>query len=116
MHRQITGKLVIATHNPGKLAEMRELLAPHGVEAISAGDLGVISERDLAPTILHLAGLPTSRELDGQVLEAALTSDFRRGHSVRAVASYGGRVAPRAAESTFDRAMLEELRSLGYIQ
>ena len=41
MHRQITGQLVIATHNPGKLAEMRELLAPHGVEAISAGELGL---------------------------------------------------------------------------
>jgi XTP/dITP diphosphohydrolase len=39
MHRQITGRLVIATHNPGKLAEMRELLAPHGVEAVSAGEL-----------------------------------------------------------------------------
>src|SRR5206468_4808034 len=41
MHRRITGKLVIATHNPGKLAEMRELLAPHGVEAVSAGQLGL---------------------------------------------------------------------------
>src|ERR671927_1314086 len=41
MHRQITGKLVIATHNPGKLAEMRKLLAPHGVEAVSAGELGL---------------------------------------------------------------------------
>src|SRR6266511_282973 len=41
MHRRITGALVIATHNPGKLAEMRELLAPHGVEAISAGELGI---------------------------------------------------------------------------
>jgi XTP/dITP diphosphohydrolase len=41
MHRQIKDKLVIATHNPGKLAEMRELLAPHGVEAISAGELGL---------------------------------------------------------------------------
>src|SRR3979490_377225 len=40
-HRQIPGKLVIATHNPGKLAEMRELLAPHGVEAVSAGELGL---------------------------------------------------------------------------
>src|SRR5438552_11918873 len=39
MHRRITGKIVIATHNPGKLAEMRELLAPHGVEVISAGEL-----------------------------------------------------------------------------
>jgi XTP/dITP diphosphohydrolase len=41
MHRQITGKLVIATHNPGKLAEMRELLAPYGIEAVSAGALGL---------------------------------------------------------------------------
>jgi XTP/dITP diphosphohydrolase len=40
-HRRIKGKLVIATHNPGKLVEMRELLAPHGVEAISAGELGL---------------------------------------------------------------------------
>jgi XTP/dITP diphosphohydrolase len=40
-HRRISGKLVIATHNAGKLEEMRELLAPHGVEAISAGDLGL---------------------------------------------------------------------------
>jgi XTP/dITP diphosphohydrolase len=40
-HRQITGQLVIATHNPGKLAEMRELLAPYGVEAVSAAELGL---------------------------------------------------------------------------
>ena len=32
---------MIATHNPGKLVEMRELLAPHGVEAVSAGELGL---------------------------------------------------------------------------
>jgi len=41
MHRRITGRLVIATHNPGKLAEMRELLAPHGVEAVAADELGL---------------------------------------------------------------------------
>ena len=40
-HRRITGRLVIATHNPGKLAEMRELLAPYGIGAISAGELGL---------------------------------------------------------------------------
>jgi XTP/dITP diphosphohydrolase len=39
MHRRIADRLVIATHNPGKLAEMRELLAPHGIEAASAGEL-----------------------------------------------------------------------------
>jgi XTP/dITP diphosphohydrolase len=40
-HRPIAGRLVIATHNPGKLREMRELLAPYGVEAVAAGDLGL---------------------------------------------------------------------------
>ena len=40
-HRAITGRLVIATHNAGKLREMRELLAPYGVEAVSARELGL---------------------------------------------------------------------------
>jgi len=41
MHRPIAGPLVIATHNPGKLAEMRELLAPFGVDAVAAGELSL---------------------------------------------------------------------------
>jgi XTP/dITP diphosphohydrolase len=40
-HRRLAGRIVIATHNSGKLAEMRELLAPFGVEAVSAGELGL---------------------------------------------------------------------------
>jgi XTP/dITP diphosphohydrolase len=40
-HRRITGRLVIATHNPGKLVEMRDLLSVYGVEAVSAGELGL---------------------------------------------------------------------------
>ena len=40
-HRQIVGKLVIATHNQGKLAEMRELLQPYAIEATSAAELGL---------------------------------------------------------------------------
>ncbi|MBI3433720.1 MAG: RdgB/HAM1 family non-canonical purine NTP pyrophosphatase [Proteobacteria bacterium] len=39
--RRLHGRLVIATHNAGKLAEMRELLAPHGVDALAAGTLGL---------------------------------------------------------------------------
>lgn len=41
MTRKISGPLVVATHNPGKLAEMRELLSPYGIETVSAGDLGL---------------------------------------------------------------------------
>ena len=39
--RPLTGKVVIATHNAGKLVEMRELLAPHGIELVSGGELGL---------------------------------------------------------------------------
>jgi XTP/dITP diphosphohydrolase len=41
VRRRLTGKVVIATHNAGKLAEMRDLLAPFGIEAVSAGELGL---------------------------------------------------------------------------
>jgi XTP/dITP diphosphohydrolase len=41
MPRKLTGKVVIATHNAGKLREMQELLAPFGIEAVSAGALGL---------------------------------------------------------------------------
>lgn len=40
-HRQLTGSVVIATHNPGKLAEMRDLLAPYGIAATSAAELNL---------------------------------------------------------------------------
>ncbi|SEG40710.1 RdgB/HAM1 family non-canonical purine NTP pyrophosphatase [Bosea lathyri] len=40
-HRILSGKVVIATHNQGKLREMRELLAPYGIDLVSAGELGL---------------------------------------------------------------------------
>jgi len=41
MSRLLSGRIVIATHNAGKLAEMTELLAPYGLECVSAGALGL---------------------------------------------------------------------------
>ncbi len=38
---RLSGKLVIATHNAGKLKEIGALLAPYGVECLSAGALGL---------------------------------------------------------------------------
>ena len=40
-HRLLSGKVVIATHNKGKLVEMRELMEPYGIELVSAGELGL---------------------------------------------------------------------------
>lgn len=41
--------LVIATHNPGKLREIAELLAPFAIMAVSAGDLGLPEPDETAP-------------------------------------------------------------------
>ena len=50
MGREITRRLVIATHNSGKLWEMRELLAPHGVAVVSAGDLELAEPAETGAT------------------------------------------------------------------
>lgn len=55
MPRQLIGPVVIATHNPGKLAEMRDLLAPYGIEAQSAGELGLPEPRETGATFAENA-------------------------------------------------------------
>jgi XTP/dITP diphosphohydrolase len=79
--RRLTGRVVIATHNAGKLVEMRELLAPFGVEAVSAGELG-LPEPDETGTMFaenaaikaHAAaqasGLPALADDSGLCVEA----------------------------------------------
>jgi XTP/dITP diphosphohydrolase len=50
MARKLTSPVVIATHNPGKLKEMCELLAPYGIEAQSAGELGLPEPKETGRT------------------------------------------------------------------
>ena len=111
--------VLVLVGDPGRMARRsgtaEGLLAVRGA-IVRAGDLGTVTERDIAPTVLHLAGLPRSGELEGRVLEDALSPAFRAAHPVRTVTSYGRRFAGRPAESAFDRDMLEQLRSLGYVQ
>jgi XTP/dITP diphosphohydrolase len=80
-HRRITGRLVIATHNPGKLVEMRELLAPYGIEAISAGELNLTEPDETGTTFeanarikavaaANAAQLPAFADDSGLVVDA----------------------------------------------
>ena len=80
-HRRIAGRLVIATHNPGKLSEMRELLAPYGIDAISAGELQLkepdetgMTFRDnariKAQAAVGAAGLPAFADDSGLAVDA----------------------------------------------
>jgi XTP/dITP diphosphohydrolase len=42
-------RLVIATHNPGKLVEIADLLRPHAMQVVSAGELGLPEPEETAP-------------------------------------------------------------------
>ncbi|MDB5592391.1 RdgB/HAM1 family non-canonical purine NTP pyrophosphatase [Enterovirga sp.] len=55
--RQLSGRVVIATHNAGKLAEMRELLAPFGIEAVSAAELGLPEPDETGTTYAENAAI-----------------------------------------------------------
>jgi len=80
-HRRIAGRLLIATHNPGKLAEMRGLLAPYKIEAISAGEMGLhepdesgtsfrANARIKAEAAAKAAGLPAFADDSGLAVDA----------------------------------------------
>jgi XTP/dITP diphosphohydrolase len=42
-------RLVLASHNKGKLAELADLLRPYDIEIISAGELGLAEPEETAP-------------------------------------------------------------------
>lgn len=49
------GKLVIASHNAGKVREIRALLEPFGIEPVSAGDLGLPEPEETGTTFAENA-------------------------------------------------------------
>ncbi len=51
------GKLVLASHNPGKLREIVELLAPYGIDVVSAGKLGLPEPEETETTFIGNARL-----------------------------------------------------------
>ena len=54
--RKFTGrKLLFATHNAGKVAEMRSLLAPYGIEVVSNADFGLPEPEETGTTFVENA-------------------------------------------------------------
>jgi XTP/dITP diphosphohydrolase len=70
MHRPVTGRLVIATHNAGKLVEMRELLALYGVEAVSAGDLNLPEPEETGTTFAANARIKAQASAQASAMPA----------------------------------------------
>lgn len=83
--RKIGPKLVIATHNEGKLREIRELLAPYEIECVGAAELDLPEPEETGVTFVDNAELKARQAADLSGLPA-LADD-----SGLAVDALGGR-------------------------
>ena len=74
-------RLVLATHNAGKLAEIRDLVGPFGIEVVSAGELGLPEPEETGTTFeanaatkalasAKASGLPALSDDSGLVVDA----------------------------------------------
>jgi len=63
-------KLVIATHNAGKLKEISALLAPHGIDCVSAGELGLPEPEETGTTFVENALIKARAAADAAKLPA----------------------------------------------
>jgi XTP/dITP diphosphohydrolase len=79
--RPIGDTLVIATHNPGKLREIAELIEPLGIACVGAEDLGLPEPEEIGNTFLDnadlkareaadLSGLPALSDDSGMCVDA----------------------------------------------
>ena len=64
------GRVVIATHNPGKLREIAELLAPLGVDSLSAAALGLPEPEETGKTFAENAAIKALAAAQGSGLPA----------------------------------------------
>ncbi len=72
---------------------------------------------DVAPTVLYLLGIPAGRDMDGRILVEALDPKLLAARPPTWIATHEtGQRGGGARPSPVDEEILEELRSLGYIQ
>ena len=105
--KSIGPKLVIATHNPGKLKEIQELLAPFDIECVGAAELGLPEPEEIGNSFVDNADLKAREAADLSGLPA-LADDS--GISVDALHGLPGIFSARWAEDDqgdrdFGRAM-----------
>ncbi|HWT12028.1 MAG TPA: non-canonical purine NTP pyrophosphatase, partial [Allosphingosinicella sp.] len=81
MRKLEPGRLVIASHNPGKVREIAELLGPYGIEPVSAAELDLPEPDEIGATFIDnadlkaraaadLTGLPALADDSGLCVEA----------------------------------------------
>ncbi len=119
MSRKLGGeRLAVATHNPGKLREINDLLEPHGIVAVSAGSLGISEPEETETSFAGNARLKALHSALGSGLPA-LADDS--GLCVNALEGQPGVYSARWAGSAKDFAMAmrnveEKLQAKGAVE
>jgi XTP/dITP diphosphohydrolase len=67
-------RLVVASHNPGKVKEIGELIAPFGIETLGAGELGLAEPEETGTSFAQNAALKAEAAMGSSGL-AALSDD-----------------------------------------
>jgi len=81
MRKLTETKIILASHNKGKLREIEALLTPYGIDVVSAGDLGLEEPEETEDTFVgnarikaHFAakngGMPTLSDDSGIMIDA----------------------------------------------
>lgn len=111
-------ELIVVVTEPGRVTAAADGLM--GVMGRSAALKREVAARvtDVAPTVLHILGVPVSRELAGAPLTTLFDDSFARRFPVRHVETYGRPSTNRSARSgqPLDQEMIDRLRSLGYVR
>jgi XTP/dITP diphosphohydrolase len=101
--RKFTGReLVLATHNPGKVREIQDLLAPYGLKVTAAGELGLPEPEETGTTFAANARIKALASATGAMLPA-LADDS--GLAVDALGGEPGIYSARWAGPTKDFAV-----------
>ena len=69
-HRKLQGRVVAATHNKGKLAELRDLLDPHGLALVSAAELSLPEPEETGDSFIANALIKARAAADASGLPA----------------------------------------------
>lgn len=86
---------------------------PHFQKGVRLDEVNVL---DITPTLLHIFGLPTARDMDGQIRTDALNAQFLNDHLPQYIQSYEtGRRISSITRSSADAQVREQIRALGYV-
>jgi predicted AlkP superfamily phosphohydrolase/phosphomutase len=94
------------------------ILIAHG-KAVAPGSLTGAQIIDIAPTFLHLVGLPVPADMDGRVLTEIFKEDFVRAHPVQQtgeVTSVAASDLPGEYSEEEQEAVRKRLQGLGYME